>query len=560
MPGSKPLRYRNPALKQLADQQVRFAPVAVRVEQIERAEEMVLTIDPQLSYSYPDLCEQITKYRGEMYPSLEITGGDLQHDLKCFIEDLSGSANLSAQDASESVLTLQEVSQRFNVSEKTITRWRDRGLAGRRYVFGSRKRLGFPESHVDEFARLQKGLVSRSSRFRQVTESEREFIVRRARRLARNGASPTDVARRIARKTGRAVETIRYTLKNFDEQHPHARVFTDAKKRLTESNRREIYHAVRRNTPLRMLVQKYGRTRSSIHRIATDYRATVLLEQPVEFVANDEFLQADVDELIVPLSVESESPEPVEVAGQGELPPYLSDLYTLPLLDRDEERDLFRRMNYLKFRAVQLREGISSRRRRVSQMNEIEQCLERSLAIKNWIIRCNLRLVVSVARKHRRAGSNFFEMISDGNMTLIRAIERFDYSRGTKFSTYATWAIMRSYARSVPAEGAQLERFRTGADELLTGEEDSRRTTREDERRNLQQHQSIATILDQLNEREQEAISLRFALQGQPEPLTLEQIGNRLGVSRERTRQIINAGLEKLREIAAEIGVDFPDE
>ena len=76
----------------------------------------------------------------------------------------------------------------------------------------------------------------------------------------------------------------------------------------------------------------------------------------------------------------------------------------------------------------------------------------------------------------------------------------------------------------------------------------------------MQQRYTIESILGELNEREQEAISLRFALQGQPEPMTLEQVGDRLGVSKERSRQIINAGLEKLRRIADESGLSLPVE
>ena len=544
-------------MKQLADQQLRFAPVSVRMEQVGRAEELAFTVNSRQNYSYPDLCEKLTKYRAGMYPNLEVTGEDLLHDLRRFIEDLSDSANLVAAAASEPVLTLEDLSKRFNVSEKTVKRWRDRGLAGRRYLFGKRKRVGFLTSLVEQFAQLNSELISRSSKFTQVTNTEREFIVRRARRLARYGASPTEVTHRIARRTGRAVETIRYTLKAFDEKYSDARVFPIATLPLSDEQRRMIFKAVRNGTPIRQLVEKYGRTRSSIHRIVNEYRAKVLIEQPIDYIPSDEFVLPDVDELISELPVEVGAPEHAPIDSQGELPGYFADLYALALLTREEERQLFRRMNYLKFKAKQLRDNLAASQERIGNMNEIERLLEKSLAIKNVLIRSNLRLVVSVARKHRRQQAGFFEMISDGNMTLIRAIEKFDYLRGTKFSTYATWAIMRSYARSIPAEGTQLERFRTGTEVVLTGEEDSRPAASADEKLAADKYETLGTILGQLNEREQEAISLRFALHGLSKPMTLEQIGDRLGVSKERTRQIINTGLEKLRQIAGDIGLEL---
>jgi RNA polymerase sigma factor (sigma-70 family) len=116
---------------------------------------------------------------------------------------------------------------------------------------------------------------------------------------------------------------------------------------------------------------------------------------------------------------------------------------------------------------------------------------------------------------------------------------------------------MRSYARSIPAEGTQLERFRTGTEVVLTGEEDIRPATSADEKLAADKYETLGSILGQLNEREQEAISLRFALHGLSKPMTLEQIGDRLGVSKERTRQIINTGLEKLRQIAGDIGLEL---
>jgi RNA polymerase sigma factor (sigma-70 family) len=72
-----------------------------------------------------------------------------------------------------------------------------------------------------------------------------------------------------------------------------------------------------------------------------------------------------------------------------------------------------------------------------------------------------LRLVVSIAKRHVGPVENFFELVSDGNMSLIRAVEKFDYARGNKFSTYASWAIMKNFARTIPDEHRHRDRFRT---------------------------------------------------------------------------------------------------
>ena len=82
------------------------------------------------------------------------------------------------------------------------------------------------------------------------------------------------------------------------------------------------------------------------------------------------------------------------------LPPYLASLYEVPLLSREQEMHLFRKMNYLKYQANQLREQIDPARARTADLDEIERLQEEALAVKNQIIRANLRLVVSIAKRH----------------------------------------------------------------------------------------------------------------------------------------------------------------
>ena len=143
------------------------------------------------------------------------------------------------------------------------------------------------------------------------------------------------------------------------------------------------------------------------------------------------------------------------------LPPYLASLYEVPLLTREQEVYLFRKLNYLKYAAGKLREGLDPAQAKSSVMDEIERLYDQAVATKNQIVRANLRLVVSIAKRHVGPTDNFFELVSDGNMSLIRAVEKFDYARGNKFSTYASWAIMKNFARTIPDEHRRRDRFRT---------------------------------------------------------------------------------------------------
>ncbi len=550
-------QYCNPAMKQLADQQVRYAPRDVRLAQMERAEELLSQINPDKEYPYPEVCEKITSYRPQQYPDLVLAGEDAVHDLRCFVEDLSDSIDIPVESVREPVLTVQDVSKRYNVSTKTVDRWRNRGLVSRRFRFGNRKRVGFLKSSVDEFVRTHPNDVSRGKNFSQLSDDEREDIIRRARRLARHGGCPAEVSRRLARKVGRSPETIRYTLKNYDKLHPESAVFPHAGSQLSDESRSEIYRRFRRGVPVDVLAKRYCRTKTSIYRIVAETRAKRILEQPIELIHSEEFELGNAEELILaPAPVREKEASRTKVPPG--LPPYLASLYSVPLLTREEEAYYFRKMNFLKFQASNLRSKLDKSRVKTEIMDEIERLLEESLKIKNFLIRSNLRLVVSIAKRHIRPNTNFFEMVSDGNMSLIRAIEKFDYSKGNKFSTYASWAIMKNFARSIPAEHTRLDRFRTGNDEVFQLHSDTRANQFHEEMVNQKQHQMIMSILEQLDSRERDIIMFRYGLTQGTEPLTLEQVGNHFGVTKERIRQLEARALRKLRKIAQDDHLDVP--
>jgi RNA polymerase sigma factor (sigma-70 family) len=455
------------------------------------------------------------------------------------------------------VLTVEDVSKRFKVSTKTVDRWRNRGLVSRRFMFGNRKRIGFLKSSVERFVARHANDVQRGGQFSQMSEVERDEIITRARRLARAGGCPAEISRRIARKTGRAVETIRYTLKNHDQQHPEGAVFPEAQQPLTDDVKKEIHRGFRRGMSVERLSKRYCRTKASVYRIIGEMRAKRLLDQPIEFMYHASFEAPDADQVILTAAPQSPEKHSAFRAPPG-LPPYLAQLYSIPLLSKEQEAYHFRKMNYLKFKAARLRDQLDVSRAKTRVMDQIERCLDEAVEVKNLLIRSNLRLVVSIAKKHVKPNGNFFEMVSDGNISLIRAIEKFDYSRGFKFSTYATWAIMKNYARSIPAEHNLLDRYRTGSEEFFMSSPDQRSDQFEQELVNHRQHEAIIQILNRLDERERNIIMFRFGLNQDTEPQTLEQLGGRFGVTKERIRQLESRALDKLRKIALEEKLDIP--
>ena len=220
--------YHSPVLRDLCDQQIRFAPTDQQLQQVEVAERLISEIDPQKIYTYEYVCFRITGYRPEAYARTQITGADLLHDLRLFVEDLSDATEQPAENIGEQVFTVEELAKQFNVSTKTISRWRELGLVSRRLVFDGRKRVASCVRASTASCRTTQERVERGARFSQLTDEQRHEIHRpRSPRWPRAGGGQSEIARRLAERSGRSVETIRSTLRQFDTENPELAIFPD---------------------------------------------------------------------------------------------------------------------------------------------------------------------------------------------------------------------------------------------------------------------------------------------------------------------------------------------
>jgi len=559
------------ALKELTEQQTRYAPPARREAQIGNAQKLMGEIDPDKAYPYAYVSFRVTDFRSDAHAELLIPGADLRHDLALFIRRVGRSVPpVPVEQAVEPMLTLEEVSKRFNVSTKTISRWRVKGLAARRVKVSGRSQLGFPTAAVEKFVAEHKVLVEKGARFSHLTGAEKEDILRLARELREAGGTLTEVSKSIATTLHRSPEAVRYTIKNFDRGHPDGALFPHAAGPLTDAAKHEIYLAKRQHDidlknakptgdTVNLIAKRFGRTRSSMYRVVNEVRAKELVRTPVDYIYNAEFDDPTREAAIVapmPGGAEFDAKR-VGKTPPKDVPPHMAHLYEWPLLTKEQEQHVFRKMNFLKHKLHQLQESLDPAKAKVNDLMQVEDLKQGIRDARDLLISCNQRLVYAQAKQKLALGENIDDLVSDGNLSLMRAVEKFDYGRGFKFSTYATWAIMKNFARSIPDAKTHKQRYMTGHDDLFEAKAD----VRTDEQEVLAQADAararVNRLLEHLDARTREVIRMRTGLDGSEE-MTLEQIGQHFGITKERVRQINVRGMKMLREWAAKENVEVP--
>ena len=331
-------------------------------------------------------------------------------------------------------------------------------------------------------------------------------------------------------------------------------------------------------------------------------------EQFEKDVATDPTIKEDEDEatgFVVSEADETDEPEQqVMVAGATADPvkDYLKQIGKVPLLNAEMEVELAKRIEAGLFSEEKLAKGgkISAK-----VLEELEWIAEDGRRAKNHLLEANLRLVVSLAKRYTGRGMLFLDLIQEGNLGLIRAVEKFDYTKGYKFSTYATWWIRQAITRAMadqartiripvhmvevinklarvqrqmlqdlgreptpeelakeldmtPEKVIEVQKYGREPISLHTplGEdgdsefgdliEDSEAIVPADAVSFTLLQEQLHAVLDTLSEREAGVVSMRFGLtDGQPK--TLDEIGKVYGVTRERIRQIESKTMSKLR-------------
>ena len=221
------------------------------------------------------------------------------------------------------------------------------------------------------------------------------------------------------------------------------------------------------------------------------------------------------------------------------------------LMSSAEERAMFYRFNYTKKRLSQLKRKIKLEGLTLSSAKQVLEWHKKFEYYHEYLVRTNLALVLAMAKRTRLGDVDFAEIVSEGNMALLRAVDKFNVDRGFKFSTYACRAILKAFSRTAMKATKHRNRF------PVEFEPDLEKSDWQDKRRDAVEDDCIDELkaivdrnLADLSNIEQTVIRRRFNWEQQDESrLTLEEVGQLIGVTKERVRQIQNKALAKIRSV-----------
>ncbi|WP_197997214.1 sigma-70 family RNA polymerase sigma factor [Gimesia panareensis] len=284
-------------------------------------------------------------------------------------------------------------------------------------------------------------------------------------------------------------------------------------------------------------------------------RARKLLQAEIDFIPNPCFHEPGADEEILGETVSADQTDGMTTTSfptQGEhvTPSQISRLCRAEVLSSTEEQELFRRMNYLKFKANMYRSRLDPERVAQSEIEQIEDLLQQAQRARDQIFGSNMRLVVSIVKKCVTNGVTFDELLSDGCLTLMHAIEKFDYSRGFRFSTYAYHSISNYAYRKIANRRKERNKFKQ------LGEERSLEELQEQKNPLMvlgvwdELSELLKQTIDTLDQREQFIVRSRFALGKHRKIQTFQKLADELGISKERVRQLEQRAVAKLKAIA----------
>jgi RNA polymerase primary sigma factor len=528
-----------------------YAPAEARRRQMEAAERLVAQIDPGQIYPQEFVIFRITGYRPDRAEApVALVGEALVGDLVTLIQRLSHGLRIASDEAGRTAVPLEDLTRRLKVSAKTLQRYRRRGLVCHYVVFPDGvKRLACFEDAVDRFVSRNRERIDRAATFSRTDDAVQQTMISEARQQRREtGLSLNAAARRLARKYGRAHETVRSILRRHDRIAGEP-IFAE-RGPLRDRDVRLIHRAARMGVSPAVLARRFGKAPATIHRAINRRRGELLRELDLRFVSLPAMDEDGAESAILG-----------DPSASSDLLPRLPDRDALALIDavhgageaaQAGERVLAVGYNLLKRRARRAIETLPTHPGS-HQLDRAETDLRWAAMLKRRLV--EIGLPGAVGAIERSLGRDVSLQPSEEIVALLQlsievvaeTVETLD-PRRQRLARAAGPAMSRALEarRHHPPPGRAATRHQPGS-VVMAGPFGSLCPWQPW----LALRPDLAALVDRLDPSQGRLVGLRYGLSGQ-KPLTLRELADQTGGNPSTVARLIAAAEGQLRRARRE--------
>ncbi len=401
-------------------------PAFARKQYADRIEELILAEKDSDVISVEYIYFKITGFRSDETLSGTMSYDDMLHDLSLLLERFSQRNIRSTNDVDDTLYTLKQLALILDVSPRTIQRWRKtKGLPAQHYVFpDKKKRVGIKLSVLKTFQKHHPELISRSADFSRITEREKSEIIKMLKNeMQGKNPTPTSATENVARKTGRAKESIRRIMHNVhfaDQAAPF-------NKKLDEKDKMDIYRYLNQGRSTKSLAEQYHKSTQTIYRAYNYARAKKLLSNS-------------------PLSPMGSLNQKNDFAPFDQMS--IADLVNSPI---ESEEEVLKVSNALKKRISDLENRIDLHKYvKTADLDELQQSHAALSAFVIKMLLLHLPLIIETAKFHSGRNLPLNKLIILGIQKFFPALQKFKREGKSGFNVFFRFALMKHLARHLP--------------------------------------------------------------------------------------------------------------
>ncbi|QDU33675.1 Helix-turn-helix domain of resolvase [Poriferisphaera corsica] len=438
------------------NRQLLYAPAKQRKLQYQRAEKLHDQIVDEQYYPLDFVVYRLTDSRVGHDDEVLLIGEAIKPDLRLMIDAITRSLELDGNEDTKPVVLISDLADRFNVSTKTVMRWRKEGLRWRqvRLTKGKKRQIVFTEKAIENFQKQNKNRIHHAAHFQRHDEQIHMQVIELAKshRLSNPDLSFNRIAVHVSRELDLANETVRQIIRKHDDKAEKNAVFITKDKGIKAKEKQRIMRMHVWGIKTQKIANRYNRSLSTIYRIINEVKYRLISDINIDYLMLNVFDRDDAETVIRRQSIE----EIVSQLNQGKVtrldwPSLPNDLLVFleqPRISDQIIRSLFVRYNYVKFKANHVRSQIDANNPRAYELKEFDQYLHEGIQIHSLLMRYFQSYIGSTVKLHLPDYQEaplwlIVRLLLCASACLSDTLRSYNPSRSSRFSTLLKNYLMK---------------------------------------------------------------------------------------------------------------------